>query len=77
MPKRSIFITTWPFKKLLKECGGGRGSGTIRQNFIIHLTYKIYNSAMLYSKESNSWYFQTVIQIYIKRRKLYGQHTRF
>jgi hypothetical protein len=27
----------------------------IWQSFIIHLTYKIYNSAMLYSKESNSW----------------------
>jgi hypothetical protein len=55
------------------------GDGTIRQNFIIHLTYKIYNSVMLHSKESNSWYtyFQTIIQIHIKRRKLYGQQTRF
>jgi len=57
----------------------GGGGGTIRQNFIIHLTYKIYNSAMLYSKESNSWYtyFQTIIQIYTKKRKLYGPHTQF
>lgn len=50
-----------------------------KANCIIHLTYMIHKSAMLYSKEPNSWYtyFQTIIQIYIKRRKLYGQHTWF
>lgn len=59
--------------------GGGGGGGAIGQNFTIHLTYKIYSSAMLYSKGSKSWYtyFQTIIQIYIKRRKLYGQHIWF
>ena len=73
-------ITTWPFKKLLKVWWWWWWwGGAIGQNFTIHLTYKIYSSAMLYSKGSKSWYtyFQTIIQIYIKRRKLYGQHIWF